>query len=67
MFAFATHGIFNEGFYNGLHESVIDCVYTTDSLAARDEAAEKAAKVRRMSLAPLIDDFIAKRFGSRIG
>ena len=63
VFIYATHGIFSgEGFYDRLEASALARVFVSDSLLPVDPAREKASKVTRLSMAPLIVDAIEKSF-----
>ena len=63
VFVYVTHGLFNGDFYKNFEKCKdIDCLYVSDSLPSPNIEIEKKLKIKRLSIKPLIDDFIKENF-----
>ena len=63
IFVYVTHGLFNGDFYKNFEKCKgIDCLYVSDSLPCQDPEMEKTLKIKRLSIKPILDEFIEENF-----
>lgn len=61
VYVFVTHGLFNGDFYEQLQSNQsITRLYVTDSLPVKNQEKESKSKITRLSLAPLLKEYIGK-------
>lgn len=60
VYVFATHGIFNDNFFEKLEASMIDKVFVTNSLAHPETEMDKTTKIQKIPVSKLFADHIYK-------
>ena len=60
VYVFATHGIFNDNFFEKLEASSIDKVFVSNSLAHPESEISKTTKIQKIPVGKLFADHIYK-------